>query len=674
MCASGYQYQQYDIIIAANVLHATKDLHQTLKHARKLLSQEGMIVILEGTAPSAFLDLTFGLLDGWWRFNDSTLRPSYPLISELQWEQVLTESGFQQVATLSPEFNQSVIIAQADNKTHIEPQHWLIFSDTQGIGQEFAQLLKAKGDMCTLVFSGEHYDHVKEHEYILNPTNPSDFHQLFNQLSDNALSHIVHLWSIDALKSEDMTLEDLDKKKKNGCGSTLHIIQALLKAELSHNPSLWLATQNAQPVSETQLSISQSSLWGMGRVISLEHPELWGGMIDLDSVNATSNATMLLEEIWNSDKEDHVGYRSGNRYTAKLARNCEMESKEEQASIQGDSSYLITGGLGPLGLEFAKWLSKNGAKHVVLTSRSGASEFAQKVIADLNQSGVNVKVIQGDVSKSDDVKAMLDQINLSMPPLRGIIHAAGVLDDSALNHLSWERLSKVMSPKVEGSWNLHILTKNMPLDFFILFSSAAALFGNPGQSNHAAANSFMDSLAHHRQASGLHGLSINWGAWGEIGKAASLGTDTHSIMKGSGINFMNPELSIQAFEQLFNQSKAQIGVVSVDWLKLKQRLANIQTPFISELLSEAESQESPETVVKKQRSGLIKKIKSIQGKEQQDLLKNHILDQVALLFGQSKQPDPDQNLLDLGMDSLLALQLPRHLKKDFRFQFTVRHL
>ncbi len=662
----GYKYEQYDIIIAANVLHATKDLHQTIKHARKLLSQEGIIVILEGTAPSPFLDLTFGLLDGWWRFNDSDFRQSYPLISEGQWEQVLKENNFQQVATLSPDFNQSVIMAQADNKTYIEPHHWLIFSDTQGVGQEFGRLLRAKGDICTLVFSGEAYKQKNKHEYILNPTRPSDFHQLFNQFSGNSLSFIVHMWSVDAIETEHMTLEDLGVASRKGCGSTLHIIQALLKAELSHSPYLWLVTKNAQPVSETQLSFPQSSLWGMGRVISLEHSELWGGMVDLGSVDATGNATMLLEEIWNSDNEDHVGYRNGNRYTARLTRYPEIESNEARTLIREDGSYLITGGLGPLGLDFAKWLARNGAKHFVLNSRSGPSEFAEKNIAELMRSGVNIKVIQGDVSKLDDVKNILDQINLSMPPLRGIIHAAGVLDDSTLDHLSWERFSKVMSPKVEGSWNLHVLTKNVPLDFFILFSSAASLFGNPGQSNHAAANSFMDSLAHHRKASGLHGLSINWGAWGDIGKAASLGSNTHSIMKGSGINFMDPEQAMQAFEQLFNKSEAQIGVVSVDWLKVKQKLANVRTPFVSELLGEADSQESPKAVGGKKQFNLLQKLESIHGKEQRNFLQSHILHKIKSLFGHPTPPNPDQNLLDLGMDSLLALQLKESLERELK--------
>ncbi len=157
-----------------------------------------------------------------------------------------------------------------------------------------------------------------------------------------------------------------------------------------------------------------------------------------------------------------------------------------------------------------------GAKNLVLTGRRGIAGTAQKTINQLEQAGAKVLVVTADVSNSEDVAQVLEGIKTNYPPLRGIFHAAGVLDDGVLMQQNWSRFAKVLAPKVQGAWNLHALTQDLPLDFFVCFSSVASLLGSPSQGNYAAANAFMDALVHYRRNLGLPGLSINWGPWAEV--------------------------------------------------------------------------------------------------------------------------------------------------------------
>ena len=190
------------------------------------------------------------------------------------------------------------------------------------------------------------------------------------------------------------------------------------------------------------------------------------------------------------------------------------------SGLRPDGAYLITGGLGALGLKVAGWMAANGAKKLVLIGRNHPSEEALSAIRAMEASGTEVDARRADVACREELESILQEIDEGASPLRGVVHAAGVLDDAVLAQQNWDRFARVMEPKVRGGWHLHTLTANRKLDFFILFSSLASIAGAPGQGNYAAANAFLDSLAHHRRTLGLPGLSINWGPWADSGMAA----------------------------------------------------------------------------------------------------------------------------------------------------------
>ena len=558
-----------------------------------------------------------------------------------------------------PRGRQSNLAESAPN----HPGSWLLFADQEGIAAALAGLLESQGETCVIVFPGEGYKLSKTGHYTINPACAEDFQQLFREVLQTykaPLRRVVHLWGLDTPSLEEITKDSLKNAQILGCQSVLNLVQGLTQVEKSVSPRLWLVTQNTQPVesSATLLSVVHSTLWGLGRTIALEHPEIWGGMVDLGAGISGDEAVTLFTEISQPDREDHLAFRSGQRYVARL-----LQSSSKSAaplSLHNDRTYLITGGLGGLGLKLAEWMVEQGARDLVLVGRNGATDATRKAVNQLEHSGAKVLVAKGDVSQHRDVSNILEKISESMPPLGGIIHAAGVLDDGMLRQQDWERFTKVMAPKIQGAWNLHILTQNLPLDFFVMFSSVASLLGSPGQGNYAAANAFLDALAHYRYAQGLPGLAINWSTWAEVGMAANSGSQEQQRLVAMGMDTIAPQQGLQVLGQLLQQSSAQVGVVPVEWSQFMQQFSADTVPA---LLTELGSQPKAETPSVQQLE-FIQRLEKVSLRDRQEMLLAHVQDQVAKVLGRgsSHSLELHQGFFDIGMDSLTSVELRNRLQ------------
>jgi acyl transferase domain-containing protein/acyl carrier protein len=319
-----------------------------------------------------------------------------------------------------------------------------------------------------------------------------------------------------------------------------------------------------------------------------------------------------------------------------------------------DASYLITGGLGGLGLTVARWMVDHGARHLALVGRGAPGAGAREAVTALEAQGARVLVGRADVSRPDELAAFLAEADRNLPPLRGVVHAAGILDDGLLAKLDPERLRAVMEPKVEGAWNLHAALAGREIDFFVLFSSASAVLGSPGQGNYAAANAFLDALAHARRAAGLPALAIDWGPWSEVGLAAR--PDRGGRLALRGIASLTPAQGAEAFGRLLCGVEPQVAVLSIDLQQCFQHYPLLaEAPLFASLAAEAT--EGPTA------APFRKTLLEAPAGRRLALLEDHLRHETARVLGlPPARLDKTRPLGSLGLDSLMALELRNRLE------------
>jgi acyl transferase domain-containing protein/NADPH:quinone reductase-like Zn-dependent oxidoreductase/acyl carrier protein len=331
------------------------------------------------------------------------------------------------------------------------------------------------------------------------------------------------------------------------------------------------------------------------------------------------------------------------------------------APVSATATYLVTGGLGSLGLHVAKWLVDGGARHLVLMGRRPASIAATADIDLLRASGANVVIAQGDVGSRDDVDLTVARIGASMPPLRGIVHAAGVLDDAGLLQQRWDRVSAVMRPKVAGSWNLDAATRGAHLDFFVLFSGAAASLGSRGQANYAAANAFLDALAHARRQRGEAAVSINWGPWADSTMATGVSAETLRRWNDQGLRHMPAGQALELLTRVLGRRDTQVSAVDIDWARYT-RASGGESPLLRLVApgrAEPVSDSAPRLREDLSMAPPVRRLGLVAG---------HVRQQALAVLGlpASYALDEHQGLRDVGLDSLMAVELRNRLQADTR--------
>ena len=453
---------------------------------------------------------------------------------------------------------------------------------------------------------------------------------------------IVHLRSLDPADALE-----------SGAASLLATLQAIV--DITPSPRLWLVTRGAQPVDGGDVAVEQAPQLGLARTIALEHPELRCACVDLDPARPGDEVHTLSTELLADADEQEVALRDHGRRVARLIRRPPdvVPRAAADVHIRGDRTYLVTGGLGGLGLGVAGWLAARGAGHLVLLGRSPPTEAQRITVATLAAS-TRVTVVQADVSLPAELAPILKTIEGSALPLAGVVHTAGVLDDAVLQQLDVPRLRAVMAAKARGALNLHALTRD--LDLFVLYASGAGVLGAPGQANYAAANAVLDALAHHRRARGLPALSIDWGLFAGVGLAAAqAGRGARLVARGA--RSLNADEGLALLPRLLTAGHPQAIVVPLDlhaWAELVPAVATL-----ARFAHLAPPRQAPEPS-----DDLARRLADAPSDARLPVALAWLRGQVARVLRLAEaRVDEHTPLTGLGMDSLMGLELKHRLRR-----------
>ncbi len=996
----GFEPHSYDIVIAANVLHATRHLDETLTHCRKLLAPSGLLVALENQRGRGWMDMIFGQLDGWWRFADR-YRANHALAGPEVWYEALGDSGFvnskilgldrEEVTNLP---DRGVIVAQGPAEIKMPKGTWILATDQSGMGNSLGKQLKAQNQHVVLAGNNlTKTDTVPDEvdEFVaIDMENREAWKTLIENLpSDLPFAGVVHLNAQDG-HGVNATTENLAADTKLAIGSALALVQGISDADVLPEKGLWFITRGAQLLEKEQSGeLVGAALWGLGRVLLRETPQLTTRMLDLDP-EVAEPGSVLVNELLFPDSESHIAYRRERRLSARLVRTGEgvnrlvlpdegnwilvpdeggaieslqiqpvainpLESNEVRVEVEAcglnfldvframglveegqlgeefcgriveigsnvasvsigdrvagfafgtfgaevvtsedlvalvppgisvtalatipsvfvtcllsfelvglkqgdrvlihagaggvglaaiqlaqaagsevfatasapkqaylrnlgvehvfdsrstefgqeildatngvgvdvvlnsltgegfiessfsclakggrfvelarrdilsedevadlrpdvaysildlyklkqedparvgealqevltrmgtgelkplphtrwplaetsaamsymraarhigkivlttpslrnqklrqDGTYLVTGGLGGIGCALAEWLAEHGAGTVVLNGRRPPDPEAVKAIKLLRDRGFKIEVEIADVTDSDALDTMFSRLATTLPPLVGVFHSVGILSDATIGNQSWESFETVLWPKMLGAWHLHRATKCHDLDMFVLFSSVAGILGNPGQANHAAANTFLDQLAAHRRSLGLPGQAIAWGAWSELGEAEEQRERIAERREASGTGWFTPEKGFKALELLLRLDKTNSVVAEVDWPIFGDSLGS--RPMLLEDLLAGVSGEGDELSLT---DDLLAKLSTTPAAGREDILVSFLQQEVQAVLRLPTLPPANVGFFELGMDSLMAVELRNRINRAFEGCFTV---
>ncbi|TDE26410.1 SDR family NAD(P)-dependent oxidoreductase, partial [Actinomadura sp. 6K520] len=410
------------------------------------------------------------------------------------------------------------------------------------------------------------------------------------------------------------------------------------------------------------------SVWtAAARAIVAEHPAIKCVQLDLDPAEPAPPVETVLRRAAALPGSGHLAVRSGRWFEARLARTPSSAARDRVLRVRDGATYLISGGLGGLGLAVAGRLADAGACSLVLAGRTLPDEVPAPV-AELRARGVRVELRKADLGDADGVADLLASVRRDMPPLRGVVHAAGVTDDGLLTELDGPRYEAVMDPKVRGAWHLHRETREAGLDFFLLFSSMASLIGSAGQANYIAANAFMDALAAVRRHEGLPAVSVSWGPWAETGMVAR--RELGERLEASGIEALPTDVALRALADLPSDTGPHVGLAAVDWVRYAAA-APAASPYT--LLAD---------VVPAERAGAgpldrerLEELMALSLKDPdaaRDAVLGELLDRVAMVLGMADAERERAaaefgrtHLNMLGLDSLSTVRLRQWLQADF---------
>jgi acyl transferase domain-containing protein/acyl-CoA synthetase (AMP-forming)/AMP-acid ligase II len=523
-----------------------------------------------------------------------------------------------------------------------EVRTWVVLCDETGVGDAISAELRGRGGDCIRVWRGAELARRKCGDWSIALGDAEPFAGLVRELGTRSSLGVVHCWSLDAAEAALWPAA-----REVGCGSTLQLFQALRRGGFAAAPRLWLLTRASVPVGEgvARGGLAGAMTRGLARALALESPENWGGLHDLPQKPDAVDIRNLVEELLQPSL-DEAAWRGGRAWAPKLRRRAVTPAAP--LVIRQDGTYWVTGGWGALGLRVAQLLADRGAGLIVLSARRAPNAQAQAFAKSCASRGVKVWLRRSDCADTGATLELAREIERGAFPLRGVFHAAGEGGRLPADELGVHDLERVCRAKVEGAWNLHEATRETVLDHFVLFSSVAATWGAKQQAHYGAANHFLDTFACWRRRQGLPSLSIAWGPWAGGGLADP---EARRALERMGLFPMAPEAALHAMEELLAAGDvANAVVVHADWQRFPALFSALpRHRFFTEVAAAAPARSAT----------------SPPGR--MDTIQPRLANIVAGLLGHPAdyRLNPRAGFSDLGMDSVMSLELRNCIEREF---------
>ncbi|MCP3751632.1 type I polyketide synthase [Pseudomonas sp. SBB6] len=437
---------------------------------------------------------------------------------------------------------------------------WLILADRSGHADLLRQRLEHAGIRCLLFNAEAGSEHPGQVHYDLDRL-PEGLATLLEPLSrGQTVQQVINLQGLDHLPAD---AHDLPAHQRALLLPALAVQQYYLHTGVEPD---WTFAAAIDTHADATAPIA-GMLRGLAKVLGEEHPQARIKHVSVTAQTLQARVDCLCSELGLDDDESEIRYIDGARQVARLSALAYQPVDPSQAVFHADRSYLITGGLGAIGLSLAELIIQRGGRHLVLVARTAEAAQLAPQLARWQAMGASVLIRSCDVAQQPRVMALIDEIDRTLPPLDGVFHCAGTLRDGLLGTQTWDDFQAPLAAKVHGAWWLHQATRARQLSWFVLFSSAATVFGSPGQGNYAAANAFLDQLAISRRANGLCALSINWGPWNGDGMANATGR-VANFQRAPGVGLLPPQEALEAMLALAGTAHANPTVIDIDWTQI----------------------------------------------------------------------------------------------------------
>ncbi|MCU4825110.1 SDR family NAD(P)-dependent oxidoreductase [Bacillus cereus] len=540
----------------------------------------------------------------------------------------------------------------------------LLFKNEGELSNKIAKQLRVDGKSVIEVELGKQFSKISNWKYTIRGEQ-EDYDKLFEAIENENINQIIHLMTIN--NETDEELLQLQKKLSIGLESLFYLTKSIMK-NTKNSMELLLFTDFAHRVNGEEFKIKphNAAFFGFGKVIEKEYPKLSVRCIDIDDKICVEDC---ITEINSKKQVELVAYRDKDKYVQEL-QNVDIKAlPEEKVEFKKDGVYVITGGMGGIGLEMAKYISSKENVNLILIGRSGLSATASekskiaykiKTINEIQESGSRVECYKANVANEHEIKEVFREIRKKFNKIDGVIHGAGVSGEGFIFRKEKEVFDNVIKPKIHGTWIMNQLTKDDQLDFFIMFSSITSLGGSMGQADYAAANAYMDSFEEFRSlvVPEQKTLTINWCGWNDVGMLAEyIDKRKEEHKDNNGFKTINSIEAIYTFDEIIQKEISKVIIGEIDYKVLGVHKGLIKFLISSDILQRIDQTVSKEKISEEMNFVRVNHIdyNSIENKILKVWIKVLGLEQIGI----------DDKFYDLGGDSISAIYLMKEIEKEF---------